>query len=259
MKEILTLNIPETCPYCGSKLEFDDTHLICPNEDCDGKAIFKMIDAVNVLKIKGLGDAMIETLFSAGYTNIFDLFDGSIFNTSELLKRKVKVTKNIEKVIAEIAKKKELQMFELVMLLGYKNMGISTAKQIANKIAGVPYDFSGLEKEVVDGWNVGDEKYLSLLGASERMHDAGINILKPVLTSSEGIGLEFTGSPKPAFKTKGEFEETIVKYGFRHTNLKEAKILVTDSYESTSSKMKTAAKNGIEIITYIDFLTKYCK
>ena len=33
------LDVPTECPKCGSKLEldvnYDNTHLLCPNQDCD--------------------------------------------------------------------------------------------------------------------------------------------------------------------------------------------------------------------------------
>ena len=61
-----------------------------------------------------------------------------------------------------------------------------------------------------------------------------------------------TGSPKEVgFKTK---EEWIKQFpNLVESDIKEANYLITDSYTSSSSKMKTAEKKGITIKTYGDF------
>lgn len=259
MKELQQFDIPEVCPYCGEQLSFDGIHLICENPDCDGKALFKFMNGFSIIDVKGAGDKMIEEFFECGFKSIFQIFDKSLFNEQELAKNGMKVTKNVTKFILNLSKVTTLELYQVIMMLGIDNMGISTAKQIANKIAKIKYDFSGLEKEVVEGWDVADEKYLFLLSAIEKLSNNGVKVNFPKEVSNSGIGVEFTGSPKPAFKTKDEFLKTITDKGFIHTAIKDAKILVTDSYDSTSSKMSAAKKKGIEIITYTDFATKYCK
>ena len=63
-----------------------------------------------------------------------------------------------------------------------------------------------------------------------------------------------TGSPKSwGFKTKEEFIAKfpdLIEVGISD---KECQYLITDSYSSTSSKMKVAEKKGITVKTYGDF------
>jgi len=60
-----------------------------------------------------------------------------------------------------------------------------------------------------------------------------------------------TGSPSDAgYKTKEELVNFLATKGFAHTKLKDAKLLLTDSHASGSSKMKDARKKGIKIMTY---------
>ena len=71
-----------------------------------------------------------------------------------------------------------------------------------------------------------------------------------------------TGSPKElGFKTKQEFLDLLAPYGFVKGEMKAknntVNILVTDSKESTSAKMKTAAKLGVEIMTYDELAELY--
>ena len=67
---------------------------------------------------------------------------------------------------------------------------------------------------------------------------------------------EMTGSPKIAgFKTKEEFIKTAKEKGFSHEGLgKSTTYLITDDYNSSSSKMAKATKLGVKIISYQDFL-----
>ena len=255
MTELIQFELPETCPYCGTKLEFDGTHLICPNSECKGKAMYKFIDAISLLKIKGAGPAMLESWFEAGITDPFAIFDNNEFRWS--LEHSRPLSKNEEKVIKAIEKIKSIDLQTVIMMMGYKNMGKSTAKQIANKVSGVKYDFSGLEKEVVSGWDEDEEKRKALEENLDYLAYVRVEVVFPQAEAAGSKGLEFTGSPKPEFATKGEFEEYIKKFGFKHTSLKDAVMLVTDSYDSTSSKMKTAEKKGIEIITYSDFVKRF--
>ena len=66
-----------------------------------------------------------------------------------------------------------------------------------------------------------------------------------------------TGSPKDAgYKVKSDLVKFMATYGYVHKSLKEAKILLTDSMTSTSSKMSAARKAGVEIVTYDDMIAK---
>ena len=77
------------------------------------------------------------------------------------------------------------------------------------------------------------------------------------LKNTETIRFEMTGSPKEfGFKTKEEFVKLLAENGYQHSKLKDSSILVTDSYDSTSSKMGDARKKGIEILTYDDLLKR---
>lgn len=66
-----------------------------------------------------------------------------------------------------------------------------------------------------------------------------------------------TGSPKDAgYKVKSDLVKFMASHGYVHKPLKEAKVLLTDSITSTSSKMAAARKAGIEILTYEDMIAK---
>ena len=64
-----------------------------------------------------------------------------------------------------------------------------------------------------------------------------------------------TGSPKSSgFNVKSDLEKFLLSHGYIHKGLKDAKILLTDSVTSSSSKMQAARKQGVEIREYSEFI-----
>ena len=77
----------------------------------------------------------------------------------------------------------------------------------------------------------------------------------PEKIAADAISFELTGSPKSAgYKTKEDFMTVAKERGYVHTGLKTAKVLFTDDLNSTSSKMKEAAKKGVKIMLYTDLI-----
>lgn len=255
--------IPTKCPYCGQDLEFDGVHLKCTNIDCEGKKEEKFKDAVAVLGIKGFGPEMASNFFHAGIKSVFDLFIPCC-----MLPASKKIwDKNVEKVCKTIQGITSIPLEKIIMLCMFEGVGETTAKQLAlwtakkwSVINEDKYNFSGINKEVIAEYqeNGINEVGKILSNFTENIEGGGPEIIFPEVVSG-GKGVEFTGSPKPYFETKEKFLEEISKYGFKHTKLTEATYLVTDSYESTSSKMVTARKKGIIIKTYKDFSELFLK
>ena len=136
------------------------------------------------------------------------------------------------------------------MILAFRDMGRTTAKQVANYISDVDYSFHGLEKSVVSGFGPGEAKRTAYEKAVEYIKPY-VKIVEPEKISAESIGFEMTGSPKSAgFKTKDEFLVYAKGKGYHHSGLKDAQILFTDDLNSSSSKMSAAQKRGVKIILY---------
>lgn len=255
MENEMTDLLPKKCPYCGSELKFDGIHLMCPNQKCDGRLRTLFYDKIKLLEIKGLGESMAYDFFDFGCRTAFDVFSPN-FNSQALIKAGV-WDKNIEKVFMQIQSIKHIPLEKVIQMSDFDGMGKTTSEQCAKEYAGLNFDYSGLEKMVVEGFQDGGikRKYIDLV--INKLADVGIEVDMPKDIVEGGVGVEFTGSPKPFFSTKEEFLKAITNAGFFHTSLKDAKILVTDSYSSTSSKMTTAKKKGLEVITYEDFCKKY--
>jgi NAD-dependent DNA ligase len=141
-------------------------------------------------------------------------------------------------------------------MLGYDNVGKKLSTQIAKEHCGLIPDYTGLERALVTMLH---DKYVEayIKTAVSTLESFGITIDKPKLILNNMKTNHYaclTGSPKEfGYKTKEEFINKFSNIVEVSITDKNCQYLITDSYDSTSSKMKTAEKKGIEIVTYEDF------
>jgi DNA ligase (NAD+) len=245
------INHPTTC-QCGTELKIEGIHLFCPSDNCTVKDWYKFYLGVRSLDLDGVGAALIKQFWNAGFRNALELFNPTKMNRATLISAGVKDGKILDNMLKELTKVKELRPTDIIITMGIGGMGYSTAKQLGNYISGLPYNFSGLQKDVIAGFEPGGLKRNAYESLVESI-SSYINIVMPEQISSDSIPAEFTGSPKSAgYKTKEEFLAAAKSKGYHHTGLKDAKVLFTDDLNSSSSKMKTAREKGIKIMLYTD-------
>ena len=253
----------EDCPYCHSPLIIKNgIHIHCPNEHCEGIALKRFINSMDALDVFGFGDAMCELLFNHVSSNPFFYLttskDGLL---NEIINEDI-MNKNLMKFVDEVKKKTSLTLETVIAMLsleGLSNNG-KTIKEIAKKIAGVPYDFKGLEKKCVEGWEEGEEKHKLVENIVSDLKSHGIEVVYPKYEEqsaeqNEIVKITMTGSPKPyGYPTKAAFVKHLEKIGWRvdEVDVKKCDILFTDSMDSNTGKMKTAHELGKEVRSYGD-------
>ena len=248
------LEVPEKCK-CGSDLKIEGIHLFCDNPTCDNVAFHMFSQGISHLDLDGVGGAMIRQIWNAGYRSSIEILNPTKFTREKLFANsEIKPGKLVENMFSEISKITELKPMDILLMLGFSGMGYTSAKQVGNMLAGVPYSFSGLEKSVVSGFQIGEKKRELYENAVKELSQF-IKITLPEKISEDAIPCEFTGSPKQfGFKTKEEFLSAAKAKGYYHAGLKDAMVLFTDDLSSTSSKMETARKKGVKIMLYSEIL-----
>lgn len=257
------LNIPTICPSCGGNLTIDDIHLMCNNESCSGRIGKQLSTNAKFIKLKGLGPKTFDW-FSSDFEDLIDLiywvrtegFSMDIENYG--IKYNSRTHENFIDAFNNI---KSLTYGQVIVMLGYNNVGLKLADQIARMYFNIEPDFTSHDKSLISMLstelvkNKIQEKVVKLMSC-------GIEVLVPIKkeesVSEDTIFACMTGSPKMfGFVTKEvfthEFDGRLVDVSLTD---KRCQFLITDDYNSTSSKMKTAKKKGIEIFTYNDFLEK---
>jgi DNA ligase (NAD+) len=253
----LKLDLPKECSHCGSTLEYDNVHLSCPDESCDGKIAKQLTSALRVLDIKGVGEKTIEP-FAKAFSDMYDVItfvltcenDPSMENFGIKLGSRshelfVKAFKNIRSLTYE----------QVIQMIGYENVGKKLSTQLAREHAELDYDYAHLERALVEKLRSPEiSDYIKYVVSG--LESLGISIDRPKeeKKSSDSYGVCMTGSPKSfGYTTKAEFLSKFPNLYESSLSDSNCKYLVTDDLSSTSSKMKTAQKKGIEIKTYGEF------
>ena len=251
--------LPTVCEHCGSSLEYDMVHLSCPNEECHGRIAKQLTGALKTLDIKRVGEKTIEP-FAKDFPNMYELItwarvvgdteEGNIGQWGiEYGSRSHEIFINAFKNI------RSLTYEQVIRMLGYANIGKKISTQLAREHAGLDYDYAHLEKALVAKLRSEDvSNYIKYVVSG--LEGLGISIDRPKEESkgSSSYGVCLTGSPKEAgYATKAIFLSKFLDLYEVSLSDSNCKYLITGDLSSTSSKMKTAAKKGIEIKTYGDF------
>ena len=247
---------PTSCMFCGSELTIDGVHLQCDNKECDGK-LYSIFESCfekmkKGLKLKDIGPAMMKQLWDNGFKYPVEIFDKIRFTEENLISTGLKQGVVLSKMVAQITKIKELPLSTVLMIMGYKNLGESISKELSKFISGIDYDFKSMEKEVVSGWEIGEDKRKELDKIIEFLKDNGVSVKFEENTAvKEGlIKFEMTGSPKEfGFKTKEDFVSYVAEKGYIYSSSGYS-VLFCEDENGNSSKIVKARKNGITIIGY---------
>lgn len=248
---------PTECPACGSKLHIHSMHIRCVNDDCSAKLSRRLSNSLDALGIKGIGDATCLDLYKAGIKDVFDFFSDKM-NESEMVSSGVFAKgRSLDIILGAANGMRRVDLDRVILSLQLPKVGKTISKEVAKMLAGVQYSFAGLETAVVAPFlNASSEESMKVLKLVDVLRSRGVDVVMPT-NATGGIPYEMTGSPKDAGYAK---KEDLIAYletkGYVHTKINEAKILLTDSYNSSSSKMKTAEKKGVQILTYADLLEK---
>jgi DNA ligase (NAD+) len=222
--------------------------------------IKKLSNAVKILGIENIGMATCEELYNSGIRNIVDLLDTETFNKDRLIKSGIFVNgRKLEIIIESVSQKRTIEIWQIIDALQYNQVGTSMSKELAKFFVNVPYDFSGLNKSVIENVTRPNSSlqlemiFLSTVATSK----LGWSVKIPTAISKEdGITFEMTGKPPRIgdLVHKDDYVRFAKPFGYVHTSLtKDTHFLVSDNIEGNSGKMKKAKKYGTEIISYEEF------
>src|ERR1035437_3744090 len=258
VKEYLISN----CPSCGSELTFDGIHLMCNNETCPGRVGKQLATNAKLIDIKGIGPKTIES-FSEDFDDLIDVivWVKNYGNTREIENYGIKYeSRSHEVFLSSFNNIKSITYGQAIVILGFNNVGLKLADQVANYYFDKNPDFAGHDRSVVS-MLCSDEIREKIEAKVKKLKSCGIVIDLPSekIYDVSTLFACMTGSPKAfGFNTKeifaSEFNGKLIDVSLSD---KTCKYLITDDYGSTSSKMIIAKKKNIEILTYGDFFENY--
>jgi len=246
--------LPTECPECGTKLTFDEIHLMCPNQYCPGKIAKILATGSGILDLKGIGSERLKP-FASKFLNIHGIWVYVLRGGGDSLGEfGLEPGTRLNEIFVQAFKNiKSIPYEKVIQILGYENVGRKISKQLALEHARLDFSYASLEKALVAKMHTSDVETNIKLAVST-LEALGVTVDRPEAPKGDVCGVVMTGSPKAfGFDTKKEF---LTKYpNLVESSMSDAncKYLITDDLSSTSGKMKQAAKKGIEIKTYGQF------
>jgi DNA ligase (NAD+) len=251
-----SISLPTHCTDCNSELTFDGIHLMCNNEDCPGRIAKILASSLQVMKIKRIGRKTIAP-FAKDFSDLVQLIvwarTKGAGDSKDIEKYDIAYNSRSHEIFLEAFNNiTSLSYAKIIQSLGYTNVGKTLSLQIANEHAGVPFDYGNLEKALVESMRAPEVTYW-IKYCVKSLEEVGIKVDRPfIVDTKDAIFVCLTGSPSSAgFGTKADFLDhytgRLVECDLKDKN---CNYLVTNDLDSKTSKMTTAVKKGIKIVTY---------
>lgn len=284
--------MPEFCPVCNSKLEREEnkinksglsTGLFCKNENCEAKhrEYFSYFVSKKAFNIDGMGEKIIDEFYDLGLVrNVLDIFKLKISDIEGL---EGFGEKSAENLINAIENSKNISLHKFIYSLGIRQIGETTAKDIAKKFGSFEkfkeaveniskkrnkLDLKDLKEELgIDG--IGEKSLESLMDYFESSNNQ--NFLKEILkiVKMENERQDLNNLKNNIFKNKtfvitgalskerGYFQNVIENFEGKVSSSVSKKtdylLLGKSEDDKVSSKEKTARELGITIINEEEF------
>lgn len=272
------ITIPDKCPICGGETkivkENDSEVLMCMNDDCQGKLLGKLSNAVsrNALNVDNLSEATLEKFISLGWLNsiksIYHLSDykGKMYSLEGFGK------KSVDKLLESIEKSRETTLDRFIYVLSVPLIGKSASKDIAKHFK---YNFGKFYHCFSCGYGYFWNLKVDGIGvvASNNIQKFAITYMDKVFELSkeftfkipnesnhtqntlQGKTFVITGSLEK-YSNRDELKSVIESYGGKVSGSVSAKTfaLINNDIESSSSKNKKAKSLGVQIINEEQFM-----
>lgn len=267
------INLPTVCPVCGGETKVVTTNnskvLMCINPACAAKKLAQFVHFVsrNCANIDGLSEKTLKQFISKGYLHTFtDIYHLSEYR-NELIRLDGFGVKSIDKLLESIEKSRNIKLENFIAALGIPDVGLSTAKVIANhcnnNIDRFLYLLPRYEWSFLDG--IGSMTACKIMDfMQERLEEIGDLILEFNFIEPEKNEVKenpFTGKSlcvtgKLNHFTRNSINEKIVSLGAKAASSVSSKTdyLITNE-ASGSSKYKKAIELNIPILTEDEFLS----
>jgi len=256
--------IPDNCPSCDTKLEWDDTKTTkhCHNENCSSQVDRCIEHWFKTIDVLGIGAGIISRLTSENSSG--ERFVKSISDMYELDQYKTEMAdmfgdRASEKIFEAIDSVKEISLAKFIEALGIGKIG-TMAKDIT-AIAPTVKDIDNLKIDDIKGISgFAETKARSFISGWEKQRKEIEKLLKHItikevkLDSAKLSGKKFCFTGSFSNPTRGEMEKSVEMNGGKLSSVsKELTALVWDG-EISGSKIEKAKKLGLSIIRQKDFL-----
>jgi DNA ligase (NAD+) len=239
---------PLLCPACGAKLvRYKQVDLACPSSSCGGKYRYQIAYFFQTLGADNITDRTVEQLRVNSIQDMYTLDLMRIMTKEGFGETKAKT------ILKEIQKTLRTKPEKLLQALGIPMIGEETAKSICNKYSMAdifyrhPIPLNGVIGQVAaDSFHNNIQKFFPLYAFLNQ-----IGLVLEEKTEGSLTGKIFVLTGNGPLKRKIYMDMCEQKGGRVKSSVnKDTSYLVTNDLKSNSTKMQSAKKHGIKVISY---------
>jgi DNA ligase (NAD+) len=255
--------LPAVCPMCGSKVERreGEVALVCTNSQCFAIEQERLLHAARAFAIDGLGDKVIEKLFTLNVIRIApDLFAMTIDDLKDL---EGFGEISAKKLVNEIASRKHIALDQFIVALGIRHVGEETAFALSLAFGSIDAFASASTEQLVAVPDVGETVAQSIVdffaneyGSTivDAYRNVGITIekAKAIKRVLEGKTFVLTGTLDALGREEAKEKIRLLGGGVSGSVSKKTSYVVAGA--EPGSKLADAQKLGVPVLSEEEFL-----
>lgn len=260
--------LPECCPSCGDRLQWDGVNLACKNAECPGQELWDLMVWMKTLApVDGLSDALIEKFANAlNMKTVEDLYKASIDDAKRSIVESHIEGKQSNLFISSMSTCHfgSFSIDQAVKACNIPRFGDKTSKLCIGceevLLDCVRHGFVSPYNEVYLRDRIGESNCDSLIVNERKLQR--LSFISDRIVKTDRCETNVKGdvciTGKLSMKRK-DFEDILRKAGYNPVSKvkKDTMFLITDNPESGSSKNKDADKYGVAKITENVFTEMY--
>lgn len=259
-----TVEKPDVCPYCGTKLKETGANLFCPNLTCRPRVIAKLSNyaSKDAMNIEGFSEMTAGALFdvygTASYADLYKL------TKDQLLKLEGFKDKKADNFLRSVDSSKHRPLDSFIYALGIDGVGKKTAKDLAKKFRSLDPLMTATYLDLMTVNEIGEVLTENIV--SYFSDQANINEINELLRlgvspefAFEKRGDKFSGEKfvltgtLPTYK-RSEAQKIIESLGGEVMSSVSQKTTIVLAGEEAGSKLDKARALGIRIIDENTFI-----
>lgn len=264
--QAVEIEVPKTCPACGSPVELRGVFAYCTDsEACEPALVSRLAHFVSrdAMDIEGLSDKTLELLYSEG--KIRDFADLYSLSEDDLTGLEGFKDKKISNILAAIAASKHTELKRFLFAIGIPGIGKKAAGQLADAFG----TLEGVEHSDRDALTALDD-FGEIMAANveefwhnplrraevDRLIACGITF--ETKQKAEGVfsGKKVVLTGSLSEYTRSQAKKLIEERGGEVADSVSAKVNLVVAGEAAGSKLDKAKKLGIEIIDEKEFKSR---
>jgi DNA ligase (NAD+) len=255
--------MPSKCPVCGAEVIKEEAIHRCIGLDCPAqlKGRIRHFASKRAMDIEGLGVKLIDQLVDKGL--IKDVADIYYINKEQLIELERMADKSAQNIIDAIEKSKTKPLSKFLYALGIRNVGETTAEDLARNFTRLDDFFHLSEENLMEVQGIGPEVAASVRqffwdkknkGSIDRLKKAGVKVIEPKVKEKGklmGKTFVFTGALKGFERDKAR--NLVESSGGMTASTVSKKVDFVVVGEDPGSKFDKAKELGIKTLTEEEF------